>query len=1454
MVVRGNFEEIHRTGGDPWQTGAADPERHRIYLEFLRRHAPPTGFASALDLGCGEGDFTGRLESLARRVTGIDLSEIAVARARSAHPGIRFLRCDARRIQDLDLPARSFDLVVCADLATCFAPRTAEEFLREISRLLSPRGRFFFAAWSPGGRHCGPESLERFLCRHFAILGRRTLPSRHTFFLARHRRRDLVLTIDYETWQPVPPGKRIDWQETVLRPAEALMLTAERFSAPLTLFVEMGQILWLRKNDPSVAAALEEQIRQARRRGHDIQLHLHPEWLPESGARHDEAADCWWWDRERSRIHSLREPPLSLLGRLKEELERIVRPADPGYRVRVFRAGKYRIQPHSDVFRAMLLQGIEADSSVWHSGHSFEHRFDFRGSFSAMNPYFPALFDINQPAPLSEEAILEFPILARGGRRFSLDGADAAGLLTAFDGCLRRDRLSRFKEFHPDAWRRIASCLRLLPGAARFPRLDREPEPEFNREGDDTLVAIGHTKGDLRYPELERFLEELSGREEVRFRSFAEVVEDRLSEREARREPPLEILRRQAERESGSVAGEAPNASRSAHLQGKVPLDRSRILDLGCRAGAWTRVLAARHGFCLGAGFGADFLKGARAVHSVPVLRCDFRHLPFRGEAFDAVYADDVLERSADPALLLSEIHRVLCPKGLLAAALPPDARNPRYPVPEHLWKTDRAELERRLHEAGFSRIRVEELDTLATFGMPAHPASRNAMLFATAWKSDQEEYTDRERAADLMDFVYRSLDPGRSQESLDAEAILRGGHAWNLGYCAVLGEMARREGIRARFVTLEARDHPRGLGKEKVDAHEVVELLVGGRWLTFDPMAGRILEGSVEEILADPSLADRSAASAPPDGRFSSRGYHLYCSGFFYERVARYCRRSSLTSGEPWRWIPVRRWKGRGSIRGGSVRRLLLTDSPERETEGPGKSEPGRAVKTWTREEFASFSPGEMLRSLRTTKEEAFEILSEDLSWHERIFRLHLLGALARPGEKCLRDLRGRREPLGWSPLLTRQVPSFLGGLARAGGSFPRMRAALALLSVARRRSPEGPPARRAASVLYLRSDLWRSLRAGGSVGHIAGMAEAFRRAGQRVCFLCADPPAGIRREEMPVHVVPPPRVLRVSRSAARFDHSFGLARSGLSLFAADRPGLVYHRFDEGSIAGVLLSRALRVPLVLEYNGSGIWIADHWDRPLPHRRTFEAIERTNLRHAHLVVTVSKVLKEELLGKGVEPHRILVLPNGVDPRVYRPERDGSAVRRRLGIEGKTVIGFIGTFGPWHGAEVLALSAAEVARRHPRAAFLFVGDGPGMKRVREILRESGAEDCCRFTGTVPQEEAPDYLAACDLYVSPHVPNRDGSRFFGSPTKLFEYMAMGRGIVASDLEQIGEVLEAERTALLVPPEDPGALAAALIRLSEDPSLRSRLGRAAREAAVERHTWDRNARVVLDEVRFL
>ena len=1453
MVVRRNFEELYRREEDPWSIGNAEALRYDAYLEWIRRHAPSGGFLKALDLGCGKGAFTARIASLARQTVGFELSEIAVTKARAAQPRIQFLQGDIRHLSEAGLEPGGFDLIVASDVIAYLTPREAERFLLAVARLLAPGGLFFLAAWSPGGRYYTPDSLERLFARRYAILLSRTLPSRHAAFLGRRRKRDIVLTVDYETWQPLPEGKRLDWRETVLEPAQSLMDAAERQRAALTFFVEMGEILYLREHDPATAAALEDQIRQARLRGHDVQLHLHPEWLPESSPVLDGSAGAPWWNPERSRIHLLPESPLELLGRLKEELEAIVRPVDEAYRVKVFRAGKYHIQPHAEVFQALQSLGIVADSSVWHGGWSFEHRFDFRNACSTMTPYFPSASDINQPAPPAEQGILEFPILSVDGHKFSLDGASASDLLDSVRQCGKRDLLSRFKESHPNAWRRMVRYLRRVPALGAWTRLEREPAVEWNLAGDDTLVAIGHTKGNLRFAEIEAFIAALSQQEEVRFPTFSQVVQERVGEHARRLTGEREILDQQVEREWEAILGEARNEAQSAHLQSKVPKDRGKILDLGCGAGYWTKVLEQQHGFCLGVDYGKDFLEKAREVHDARVARCDFTRLPFPDGCFHAVYADNVLEHAADPSRVLQEIRRVLTRKRLLAAALPPDGRNRRYPVSDHLWKTDRYDLERRLKAAGFTRIRVEEVDTVEAFSMPAYPASQNAMLYVTAWSNGGEEYTDRQRAEDLMEFVYRRLDPSKSQRSLDPDAILQEGFAWCLGYCCVLGNLAQKEGIPSRYVTLEARDHPRGRGAEKIDTHELVELYIAGRWLAFDPMARRILEGSVEEILADPSLADRAMTSRLADERFRGRGYHLYCSSFFYERVTRFCRRESLTSGDPWTWVQVKRAGSGGKPV--ATRLVLLTDRPEEDRLEKAQEDPEAASRIWTRSDLSKAgSPRELLRTMRRIPEKRLEILSEDLAWHERAIRIHLLGAAASARIKRLRDRKGREEVLGVWPLLTRQAPAFLAGAVRGALAIPRIHGRAALLERVPRRSPKLLPARRATSVLYLRSDLWRGLRAGGSVGHVSGMAMAFQREGQSVSFLAADLPAGIDRESMPVHLVPPPALLRVSRSAARFEHSFHLVRSGLRLFQADPPGLLYHPFDEGSLAGVLLARALGVPLVLEYNGSGIWIAENWDSPLPYRRTFEAIERANFRHAHLIVAVSEVLRDQLLSGGVEPHRILVCPNGLDPGIYHPGRDPSRVRQRLGLEGRTVVGFIGTFGPWHGAPVLARAAGEVLMRHPEAAFLFVGDGPERRRVQEILEQQGVEERCRFTGLVPQEEAPDYLAACDLLASPHVPNPDGTRFFGSPTKLFEYMAMGRGIVASRLEQIGEILRDEETALPVPPGDPAALAAALSRLLSDPALAARLGRSARRQVEERHTWEKNARAVLDLVRFL
>ena len=119
----------------------------------------------------------------------------------------------------------------------------------------------------------------------------------------------------------------------------------------------------------------------------------------------------------------------------------------------------------------------------------------------------------------------------------------------------------------------------------------------------------------------------------------------------------------------------------------------------------------------------------------------------------------------------------------------------------------------------------------------------------------------------------------------------------------------------------------------------------------------------------------------------------------------------------------------------------------------------------------------------------------------------------------------------------------------------------------------------------------------------------------------------------------------------------------------------------------------------------------------------------------------------------------------------------------------------------------------------------------------------------MVGQVPPAAVPAYVDACDVLVAPHVPLPDGVEFFGSPTKLFEYMAAGKAIVASRLGQIGDVLEHGLTAWMVEPGSVGDLAEALLAVAGDPELRGELGGNARRQASEHHSWQLNARSVID-----
>lgn len=392
-------------------------------------------------------------------------------------------------------------------------------------------------------------------------------------------------------------------------------------------------------------------------------------------------------------------------------------------------------------------------------------------------------------------------------------------------------------------------------------------------------------------------------------------------------------------------------------------------------------------------------------------------------------------------------------------------------------------------------------------------------------------------------------------------------------------------------------------------------------------------------------------------------------------------------------------------------------------------------------------------------------------------------------------------------------------------------------------------------AQPVYMRSDHCFGLKAGGSLGHTVGVLNNLELFTASPIFLTTTPFPGVS-PNIEMQTILPSRHFLDFLELPLLHYNEQLLSDSNRLLGEKTLSFIYQRYALYNYSGLQLALSKNIPFILEYNGSEIWINKNWSKSLKYENIAEQIEMLNLRGADVVVVVSAPSRDELLERGIESDKILVNPNGVNPEVYSPVVDGSAIRRKHDLENKTVIGFIGTFGKWHGAEMLAQAFGLLIQKFPqyrdRTRLLMIGNGHTMPQVHQELEIYGVTKECILTGIVPQEEGPEHLAACDLLASPHVPNPDGTPFFGSPTKLFEYMAMEKGIIASDLDQIGEVLEHDQTAWMVQPGDAESLMLGLKTMIDHPETSKRLGEAARREVVAKYTWKEHTRKIIEKLK--
>jgi phosphatidyl-myo-inositol dimannoside synthase len=290
-------------------------------------------------------------------------------------------------------------------------------------------------------------------------------------------------------------------------------------------------------------------------------------------------------------------------------------------------------------------------------------------------------------------------------------------------------------------------------------------------------------------------------------------------------------------------------------------------------------------------------------------------------------------------------------------------------------------------------------------------------------------------------------------------------------------------------------------------------------------------------------------------------------------------------------------------------------------------------------------------------------------------------------------------------------------------------------------------------------------------------------------------------------------------------------------------------HRGYDIALVGRALAAWAGRPWIYEVRSffETTWTADqrYAENAEYYHRRFAAESRA-MGAADAVVTLSGPMRDEIVdGHGIDPDRVFVVPNAVDLDRFGPLERDLELRRRLGLEGTFVLGYVSNLDHYReGQEVLLEAAARLRATGRAVSVLLVGDGRRRAELEERARALGLGAACVFAGSVPFDEVPAWYAQIDLFVVPRVPERAGRMV--SPMKPFEAMAMEIPVLVSDLPALLEIAGPhEERAFVFAAADPAALAARVDALIDAPAVRAGRAAAAGSWVRAERTWAANGK---------
>lgn len=292
------------------------------------------------------------------------------------------------------------------------------------------------------------------------------------------------------------------------------------------------------------------------------------------------------------------------------------------------------------------------------------------------------------------------------------------------------------------------------------------------------------------------------------------------------------------------------------------------------------------------------------------------------------------------------------------------------------------------------------------------------------------------------------------------------------------------------------------------------------------------------------------------------------------------------------------------------------------------------------------------------------------------------------------------------------------------------------------------------------------------------------------------------------------------------------------------ERPAMIHaaSNFLVG-LSAVAAARRLGLPSIYEVRG--LWEVTRASREPAWAES--ELYRTNVRletqaasEADRVIAITNALKDELVRRGVPPDHIAVVPNSVDSSRFVPAPRDSELERELGLEGKRVVGYVGTFTDYEGLDHLLYAVSSLIDRGvDNVHLLLVGDGSSFRELGRLVAELELDEYVTMTGRVPFDEVNRYYSLVDVAPFPRKPLPVTEMV--SPLKPFEAMAMEKAVLVSSVSALAEMVDDGTTGLIFEKGNIDSLAEALHRLVSEPALCERLGKNAREWVVANRSWD-------------